>query len=245
MKQTRKYAKFLIALTALLLALFTLSGCLYKPTSFYFEACKRDDDVDHLELIDEYMTGKTIFAYYKRKILEDLCDVTPEEIKDRCRIYRISGENGHFYKYETFLVVDDEVYHIGDVGVGFGVTEFAYVKNLDEELLFFIYQYGTGMLRSAVGVFDFNTKKIGKVVLNGEGGVDADYWDIYKSNLAFCDSSDGEGIGVCFAYIEWGDTAWLKNRIKKLEMIVDNILVVERDFGEGENDNIDDGESEK
>ena len=109
MKYTRKYAKFLIALTALLLALFTLSGCLYKPTSFYFEACKRDDEVDHLELIDEYMTGKTIFSYYNRKILEDLCDVTPEEIKDRCRIYRISGENGHLYKYETFLIVDDEV----------------------------------------------------------------------------------------------------------------------------------------
>lgn len=151
--------KFLIAIVALLC--FILASCSNSNYNIY-EMKINNDPVDE-KIMNEYVSSDDDYT----KLLENtpnlmsyLYNVTPKALKKKCAIYRFSYNECGKLGGETFLVYENQVYQLGTAFGGYGVTEFAYIDTNNQNILYFIFSAGSGIHRSAIGAFDFDTKTL-------------------------------------------------------------------------------------
>ena len=155
------------------------------------------------KIIDQFLTDNDEYYFYKEiknnhpTILSELVNITPKALKNKCSIYRFHYGKGGGLAGEAFLIYDGAVYSLGKGGGGWGVTEFAYINQDEQDKLYFIYSWGSGMHHSHIGAFDFSSK-----VLTDTGSLYYEFGDI---DIAFCLSEDGQTLGICKAEIFWSD----------------------------------------
>lgn len=190
--------KVLCVILCVLLLSFA-SGC-NKTKDIYkiLPVAEAEGTVD-TEIIDRFLT-KNHPKYQKIKkntpgILWQLIDITPEALQDKCAIYRFRNRLSSGLAGTTYLIYDNKVYPIGSAFGGYGITEFAYINDSNQDMLYFIYSWGSGIHRSHIGAFNFNTKEI------------TDYGGLIEgfqgNDIAFCLSKDNKTLGICEAEIKW------------------------------------------
>lgn len=140
-----------------------------------------------------------------------IMDITPDFLKEKCSIYKFNSKSAGL-QWETFILIDNELYGIGCAVGGYGVTEFAYASK--SEKLYFIYSWGSGTHRSLLGVFDFKTRETYNFC------VDTIAW---MHDMTFDLSLDKKTVGICYAEITWADYETGQVEIKKGEKILNDI----------------------
>lgn len=173
-------------------------------------------------MIDGYLMNCTDFNYGTIKnndpdILTNLKNVTPDLLKNKCSIYRFTYSTTSSLGGETFLIYDGNVYQLGSAWGGFGITEFAYECHDRKDMLYFIYSSGSGIHRSHIGLFDFNTKQILDYT---------DTTDVFMYNdIKFHLSEDNSTLGISRAQILWSNMNCIEIKIAKEEVLLEDISV--------------------
>ena len=205
-------------ITTLLLCLLlavSILGCSNTGGIYSIFPMKQTSGAVDQQIINEFLTDYQNYEEIQNNvpdILSYLKNITPDSLNEICSIYRFTYETDTSLAGETFLVYDNSVYPLGCAVGGYGVTEFAYTDNT----LYFIYSWGSGMHRSHIGAFDFNTKEI-----TDHGGLE------YKDqDIAFCLSEDGNTLGICQAQICWKNWDTLAVTIEKGECLYPDITTL-------------------
>lgn len=190
--------KVLCVILCVLLLSFA-SGCNKTKGTYTILPMEEADGTVDKEIIDRFLTDNS--SNYKEiqknvpDVLSQLMDITPEALQDKCSIYKFRKEFGTGLAGRTYLVCDNKVFPIGNALGGYGITEFAYINDSNQDMLYFIYSWGSGIHRSHIGAFNFNTKEI------------TDYGGLIKgfqgNDIAFCLSKDNKTLGICEAEIKW------------------------------------------
>ena len=170
---------------------------------FSYLTSNEDYTVLPVEEVNFIVDTLTIETYLKRyhsnyydirrnipNILDTLVNVTPEPLKRICSIYKFPVAIGTSLGGVTLMIYNCKVYELGDAYGGFGVTEFAYKKTGEENILYYIYSFGSGIHRSHIGSFNFKTY---------EQTVSEPIYD----DIAFYIAEDSENLGICSAEIWW------------------------------------------
>lgn len=179
---------------------------------------KANNSVD-IYVIDRFLSSNSDYPNYARikynvpDILSYLVNITPEQLRRKCTIYRFCYEPGTSLAGETFLIYGDEVYPIGNAFGGYGITEFAYQKNDDVDMLYFIYSWGSGIHLSHLGAFDFNKRT---VIDNGGFGH-------VLGDIAFALTEGSETLGICKAEISWADWNTFDVTVTKGELVYEDV----------------------
>lgn len=208
----------LCALVCLLL-LICLSGCSKAYTLSPVEQTGGSVDT---QIIDRFLTNNKDYPNYEEicknvpDILFHLIDVTPDGLQGKCAIYRFTYESGTSLAGNTFLVYDGDVYPLGTAFGGHGITEFAYSNANSADILYFIYSWGSGIHRSHIGSFDFETRQLADF-----GGLTFSHMDI-----SFQLSKDGQTLGVCQAQISFPNDD-LHPQIIKGDLLYEDITALE------------------
>ena len=211
--------------TLLLCLLFAVSilGCSNTSGIYSIFPMKQTSGAVDQQIIDDFLTDNEEYANYEEiqknvpDILSYLENITPDSLKEICSIYRFTFETATSLGGETFLVYDNSVYPLGCAFGGYGITEFAYISSNENHALYFIYSWGSGIHRSHIGMFDFNTKQI------------ADYGGFVfrDQDIAFYLSDDGNTLGVCQAQIRWPNWDDLEIIIVKGECLYQDINTID------------------
>lgn len=212
-------------MSILLCALLAVSilGCSEAKGIYSVFSMKQTDSTVDQQMIDDFLANNEEYANYEEiqknvpDVLSYLVNITPDSLKEICSVYRFTYETGTSLGGETFLVYDNSVYPLGCAFGGYGITEFAYINSGGNHTLYFIYSWGSGIHRSHIGMFDFNTKKI------------ADYGgSVFRDqDIAFCLSDDGNTLGVCQAQIRWPNWDVLEITIAKGECLYQDINTID------------------
>ena len=181
------------------LLLVCISGCNKANGDYIILPMRATIGKVDKEIIDYYLANNDAYNYKEIRenapnIISDLVNITPNSLKQKCSIYRFRYRAGNALAGETFLVYDNTVYPLGYSFGGYGVTEFACTSNTGEEILYYIYSYGSGMHKTDIGAFNFETKE-----MSVYSGIRPDH----QVDIAFCLSEDGKTLGVCQAEIRW------------------------------------------
>ena len=155
------------------------------------------------EKVDYIVDTLTIDAYLKRNlsnylnicynlpnVLDSLVNITPDQLKRICSIYRFPDSIGTSLGGMTLMIYNSKVYELGVAYGGFGVTEFAYKDSDGENILYYIYSFGSGIHRSHIASFNFKTyeHKVSEAI---------------SDDIAFYITEDSESLGICYAEIWW------------------------------------------
>ena len=207
-----------------LLLLLCMPGCSGTKGPYSILPMEPVDGEVDAGIIDQFLTDNADYSFYGElkknapELYSELIDITPKEIKDKCSIYKFTYGRCGGLTGCAFLVYDNEVYPLGTAVGGWGVTEFAYINQNGQNMLYYIYSWGSGMHRSHIGVFNFDTK---------EQMDTGSLYDIFKDeDIAFCLSWDKQTLGICKARIEWKnwDTeSLLEIKITKEKSMYDDI----------------------
>ena len=210
--------KVLCLLLCTLLVIY-LTGCHEANQAYAVLPMKRTDGAVNKQIIDGFLTDNDDYSNYeaikknKPDILSHLVNITPEVLREKCSIYRFSYESDTSLAGETFLIYDDAVYPLGCALGGYGITEFAYSSDNGNDILYFIYSWGSGIHRSHIGLFDFESKEI----------FDYGGFIFLDQDIAFYLSEDGKTLGICQAQICWTDWDIIEMTIDKGECLCDDI----------------------
>lgn len=181
--------------------LFCMSGCTNLSATYDIFPMQQGMGTVGKDLVVYYLENSDYFPSFdvlkgnRPDILSYLINVTPEQLRDKCEIYYFynSRETAGLYA-NTFLVYKNQVYPLGDRAFGgYGVTEFAYMHNGSDGVLYYIYSSGSGVHRSRIGAFDFKTCTItdyGKLL--GE---------FANQDISFCLKNNGHRLAICEAEI--------------------------------------------
>lgn len=201
------------------LLVLALSGCNNAKDIYTVLPMEQTDGAVDQQIIDTFLTDNKDYSNYETikknvpDILSHLVNITPDALKKKCSIYRFTYETGTSLAGETFLIYGDAVYPLGCAFGGYGITEFAYTSRNGHDVLYFIYSFGSGIHRSHIGAFNFNTKEI-----TDYGGLIFQHRDI-----AFCLSKDRKTLGICQAQIHWPNWDVIEVTIDKGESLYENI----------------------
>ena len=175
------------------------------------------------KIIDNHLKESKDFPYYE-KLKENapylfpyLKHITPEALKGKCSIYRFTYKPVGGLQGETFLVYDDAVYHLGWAWGGYGITEFAYTTENGSDILYFTYSFGSGIVHSRIGSFNFDTKEIRDYGRNM----------FLNHDIAFCLSEGSKTLGVCRAEVRWPDWDALGVTIDRGDCLCEDIRELE------------------
>ena len=144
-----------------LIFIVCLFGCSNSNYNIY-EMKINNDPVDE-KIMNDYLSSDDFYETLLENtpdIMTYLYNVTPKALKKKCDIYRFSYNECGKLGGETFLVYENQVYQLGTAFGGYGVTEFAYIDTKNQNILYFIFSSGSGIHRSAIGAFDFDTKTL-------------------------------------------------------------------------------------
>ena len=211
--------KRILSLLLCVLLVVSIFGC-SKATGIYSVLpMEQTNGAVNQIIIDSFLTDNEKHSNYAAiqknvpNILSNLVNITPDSLKGMCSIYRFSYETDTSLGGETFLIYDNMVYPLGCAVGGYGITEFAYASSNGNNTLYFIYSWGSGIHRSHIGAFNFNTKEI------------TDYGGFIFQNqdIAFCLSKDGKTLGICQAQIRWPNWDVLEVTIDKGECLYQDI----------------------
>lgn len=198
-----------------------LFGCDETNTTYTLLPMKQTDGVVDIQIIDRFLTDNEDYANYAAikknipDILSYLVDVTPNSLKEKCSIYRFRYSAGSILSGNTFLIYDNVVYPLGVSFGGYGITEFAYINHDGQDILYFIYSWGSGIHRSHIGAFHFDTKQIMDYTEQSE--------TFQNQGIAFCLSDNGKTLGICRAQIQWINNDSIDITIDKGERLCDDI----------------------
>jgi hypothetical protein len=208
-------------MTLLLCVLLVVSvlGCSEAKGIYSVFPMKQTASAVNQQIIDNFLTNNENYSNYEEiqknvpDILSYLVNITPDTLKEICSIYRFSYEPGTSLSGETFLIYENRVYPLGCAVGGYGITEFAYTSNNGNNTLYFIYSWGSGIHRSHIGAFNFNTKEI----------TDHGELAFRDQDIAFYLSEDGNTLGICQAQIRWENWDVLAVAIEKGECLYQDI----------------------
>ncbi len=142
----------------------------------------------NIEYINELVNVESLDAYFLDN--EDLYPSYQElkknqtsllsnvkEVKtdiDSLKMFRFSNTNNGFLDSETFIYKDNNYYNIGLAFGGYGVSEFANIKDNKSDILYFIYSFGSGIHRTCINAFDLNENEMYQIV-NLNLNINCDY----------------------------------------------------------------------
>lgn len=188
------------------------------PVGYMLLPMMPTDRVVDEQRIDQLLLDSGCFSNYRTikkncpHILSYLLNITPALLEDKCEIYRFTYEISNALAGETFLVYEGEVCQLGSAFGGYGITEFAYINDGNQDRLYFIHSSGSGIHRSHVSAFDFSTKQEMNSVA------------FLFQDISFFLSEDGKKLGICQAVVyglDW-DTEGVS--ISKGDLLHEDIL---------------------
>lgn len=209
--------KRILALLVSFIVSFSLCGCEHKSDAFKTFSVRVTSDRVNTKLMDEYFINHpddypsyTELKENRPDLLNNIRNVTPHELKELCTIYRFTGTHNGFLDCETFLIYHGDVYHIGIGWGGFGVTQFAYIHSTSQHLLYYIFSCGSGIHRSIVNAFDFQTKTI-KIP-------DLDLTDLEMRDIQFSLSNNDLSLDLYISDMYWMDEDYIGVRMIRKEL---------------------------
>lgn len=177
-----------------------------------------DSYVDKERFDNYFMSNTNLYPSYSvlKSNAPDLLNNVTEinsDLENEGKILRFSAEpRSGFLNGMTFLYYDDFYYALGGSFGGYGVTQFAHYKNKTEDLLYYIYSCGSGIHRTQIGVFNFNTKENGFVDLDLE--LQLDYAFTY---------GDMNSINLNYANINWKSNDGYSYYINEKDLLYKNV----------------------
>lgn len=175
------------------------------------------------ELINDYLIfnhkNYSVICRNVPNILGFLINITPKPLNKICSIYKFPLTTHTGLDGTTFLVYNGCVYELGISLGGFGVTEFAYKETESENILYYIYSWGSGIHRSHIGSFNFKTK---------EHTVSEPIYD----DISFYIPDGSDTLGICYAKIKWNnysDSSVIIDKSTPLYENIDNVTFYNAD----------------
>lgn len=165
--------------------LLPLVGC--EPSQAYeIFSCAKTGEAAGTE-VDGYLNETSeLYSAVKAtnpNLLSSLFNITPSCLKGVCDLYRFEwSPNIGALEGQTYLIYQAKAYLLGEAFGGHDVTHYAYVRNQEKSLLYFIYSFGSGIHRSLINVFDFATSSVRQV--------DEDHKTFWDSDLQFAFSEE-------------------------------------------------------
>lgn len=212
--------KIYLLMVSVVLSL-VLMGCDNKSNEYFIYDVAINEKEVKVSQLDDFLTNNDDYPNYNTlkenspNLLEKVKNVTPNQLDDICQIYRFGYFETGGLGGETFLLYDDQFYQLGTANGGFGLTEFAYVNSKYENCLYYIYSFGSGVHRSHIGYFDFES------FTNNE--LNLDNKDFITDDLQFSLSNNNSSLDVYSSnYTITNDEYFLVDK-EKCDLLYKNI----------------------